>query len=221
MELTRDIIKIQMVTQGFLPNYPYHLISDNEMCDAFIQYPSDENMTDDEKWEAFMSSDQVTWFKYYYDMPDISSLPETAPDTRPKKDGPGEEPIPYRDREPNQRDLLAAYRHLVEQIASIIQSFKNSPSDTRVLPQWIYSYMIGSTINSKSSAYDRHDLLNYAGESNIEDELTPLTYWRCFVQSYEWVTKTATSDPAYRNPTIFGEPHVMKSFWVDAANIKR
>lgn len=36
MSLVHDIIKIQLVREGYLPNYPYHLISDEEMCDAFL-----------------------------------------------------------------------------------------------------------------------------------------------------------------------------------------
>ncbi len=31
-----DIIKMKYVRIGYLPNYPYHLISDIEMCDAFL-----------------------------------------------------------------------------------------------------------------------------------------------------------------------------------------
>ena len=31
-----DLIKIKLVDEGYLPNIPYHLISDAEMCNAFI-----------------------------------------------------------------------------------------------------------------------------------------------------------------------------------------
>lgn len=34
--LIHDIIKIHYSDMGYLPGYPYHLISDIEMCDAFI-----------------------------------------------------------------------------------------------------------------------------------------------------------------------------------------
>ena len=36
MSFVHDIIKRQYVYEGYLPNYPYHLISDKEMFDAFI-----------------------------------------------------------------------------------------------------------------------------------------------------------------------------------------
>lgn len=31
-----DIIKIQYINEGYLPNYPYHMITDREMFDAFL-----------------------------------------------------------------------------------------------------------------------------------------------------------------------------------------
>ena len=38
-----DIIKIKLSREGYLPDYPYHLISDEEMFDAFFPYKYDEN----------------------------------------------------------------------------------------------------------------------------------------------------------------------------------
>lgn len=40
--LSTDLIKIKLVDLGYLKDYPYHLISDEEMCDAFISPNSDE-----------------------------------------------------------------------------------------------------------------------------------------------------------------------------------
>lgn len=37
MSMMHDTIKVNLIQQGYLPNYPYHLISDEEMCDAFIK----------------------------------------------------------------------------------------------------------------------------------------------------------------------------------------
>lgn len=36
MSLINDLIKIKYVREGYLPNWPYHLISYQEMCDAFL-----------------------------------------------------------------------------------------------------------------------------------------------------------------------------------------
>lgn len=37
MSMMHDTIKVNLIQQGYLQNYPYHLISDEEMCDAFIK----------------------------------------------------------------------------------------------------------------------------------------------------------------------------------------
>ena len=43
MSLVNDIIKIKFIESGYLPDYPYHLISDNEMLDAFISPSENSN----------------------------------------------------------------------------------------------------------------------------------------------------------------------------------
>ena len=35
-KLIHNLIKLKYSKEGYLPNYPYHLISDTEMCDAFL-----------------------------------------------------------------------------------------------------------------------------------------------------------------------------------------
>ena len=34
--IIHDVIKMNYIRMGYLPDYPYHLISDKEMCDAFL-----------------------------------------------------------------------------------------------------------------------------------------------------------------------------------------
>ena len=67
MSFVHDVIKIMYVGEGYLPNYPTHLTSDNEMVDAFLKiaYP-----VTDEVWEAFMEDDTVSFFKDTYPCPD-------------------------------------------------------------------------------------------------------------------------------------------------------
>lgn len=57
-KLIHNIIKIKYVNEGYLPNYPYHLISDAEMCDAFI------------------SDDGTGFFFDFYQLPDDSLYDE-------------------------------------------------------------------------------------------------------------------------------------------------
>lgn len=42
--IVHDLIKIKMSRLGYLPNYPPHLISDAEMCDAFLGYYDDSSI---------------------------------------------------------------------------------------------------------------------------------------------------------------------------------
>lgn len=39
--ITHDIIKIKLSREGYLPDYPPHLISEEEMCNAFLPYNYD------------------------------------------------------------------------------------------------------------------------------------------------------------------------------------
>lgn len=66
MSLNTDIVKIQMVKEGYLPNYPPHMISDDEMCDAFL--PLDYPITDTE-WNLFMNDSRLSMFKDKYELP--------------------------------------------------------------------------------------------------------------------------------------------------------
>lgn len=43
MSLVHDVVKMKLVRSGYLPNYPYHMISDREMCDAFLQVADSDN----------------------------------------------------------------------------------------------------------------------------------------------------------------------------------
>lgn len=40
--LSYNIIKIRLSDEGYLPDYPPHLISDEEMCEAFLQKPTNK-----------------------------------------------------------------------------------------------------------------------------------------------------------------------------------
>ena len=56
--LSYDIIKIHLSDEGYLPDYPPHLISDEEMCEAFLQRPT--NTREDENFLEFQ------YFNDYY-----------------------------------------------------------------------------------------------------------------------------------------------------------
>lgn len=182
--LVHDIIKIKLIAAGYLPNYPYHLISDGEMCDAFMDIKSKSG--------------------YFYQAYPL--LHES---------------------------LSAAYALLESAIYYHIEQFKLSKDDTCVFPDWVYSYMLGSVISVNSEPLDIHDLISPLNVDNIDDVFTPEASIACYTVSRNWLQQTqrptTVSIPSdsiistlgfdddtlhafdLRPPTMFGEPHIIKS----------
>lgn len=168
--LIHDIIKTVYVKQGYLPDFPYHLISDEELFDAFLY--NDDN-----------------YFSANY-------------------------PCPV--------GLEAQYQELVDAMTYHITQYKvaqtsSSAESTYALPDWIYSYMIGATVGPASNEADRHDLFVLLGLDNLEDEFTPEIYTRIYNISQKWTFKLQSPERAHRPPTMFGEPHVIKSLRLNNA----
>lgn len=70
MSLIHDVIKIKLSKEGYLPNYPPGLISDEEMCQAFLTYSDSEDK--DAAWEEFQESSDACMFSEYYPLLDDS-----------------------------------------------------------------------------------------------------------------------------------------------------
>ena len=164
MSLIHDCIKIQYIREGYLPNWPYHLISDEEMCDAFLEQTEDG-------------------CSGYF----VDNYPLVA-DT-----------------------LITEYNTLVTAIFEELTKLKNSTDSDYILPNWIYSYMLGNVVSVNSDILDIHDLLVLLQVDNIDDIFTPLASELCFKISKSWLSKLSGDDIEDRPPTCFGEPHVIKS----------
>lgn len=167
--LTHNIIKMQLVKYGYLPNHPYHLISDIEMCDAFMNN---------------------TGCSYFYD-------------TYPCVD----------------ESLRLEYDALVAAIQYHIGQLKSSSDDTYRLPDWVYSYMLGTVIGPKSDILDIHDMLVLMNLDNLDDIFTLTASKECLRTSTSWLRKLPPSKLDHRPPTLFGEPHVLKSLRLQSLNI--
>ncbi len=177
-----DLVKINLVNEGYLPNYPYHLISDNEMC------------------EAFLSKNKTGYFFDAYPC----LVPEYSGDNK-------------------------AYGELERSIRYHISCLKQSTDSEYTLPDWVYSYMLGKTISIFSDKLDIHDLICPMGVDNIDDEFTADASRRCFEESNKWLKQTHVNcddkeqyvmfesmKTNLRPPTMFGEPHVIKSVRINA-----
>ena len=70
MSIIYDIAKINYSREGYLPDYPYHMISDREMFDAFINnddnYFADNYPCPDERWQD-VYDDILTKIRYHID----------------------------------------------------------------------------------------------------------------------------------------------------------
>lgn len=179
MENFKDInTKILLVREGYLSNYPYHMIAKDEMCNAFL------SLTEDGQG------------MFYYMYPLIDETLSEQYDT-----------------------LVSAIKYHLQNYISV---------EDYILPDWVYSYMLGSTISSVSNKRDIHDLLVLLNLDNIDDVFTAQAALSCYEISKKWIEKlqnvttvtynnTQISD---RPPTIFGEPHVIKSLRLMQVDIK-
>lgn len=167
--LIHDVIKIKYSREGFLPEYPYHLISDEEMI------------------EAFLNEDKECFFYDRY-----PCIEET---------------------------LHQYYDPLVEQIKYHLDQYLSSFEKGKRLPNWVYSYMIGSTIGPQSHPYDIHDLLVLMNLDNLEDELRVPAYIEMYKVSQKYTQKLTDTEKLHRPPTIFGEPHVLKILRLEQTEI--
>ncbi len=200
-----DIIKMKFVREGYLMNWPYHLLSDEEMCDAFLTYPWYDYRTDDEKladvtldadevWSRFLKGTELCYFRDMYPL-HVENHCGTGPEIIEE----------------------SKYRELVEAIAYHINVLKTSHNDIRLLPDWIYSYMLGSTLGPYSSQLDLHSMFVMMDTDNDFDECLPECTEACYNISKEWLKKIPDLD--HRPPTMFGEPHVIKYLRLEEADL--
>lgn len=156
MNLTHDSIKIKYINEGYLPNFPYHMISDEEMC------------------KAFMNTEEKSGYFY---------------DNYPLLDD----------------SLKDEYDELVRCINSELNKLIELNDEDYEMPDWVYSYMLGSVVSINSDTLDIHDMLVMMGIDNIDDEFTSEAEKECLKYSNNWVSRYDD-----RPPTMFGEPHVIK-----------
>jgi len=160
-----DIIKVDYVNQGYLPNYPYHLITDKEMFDAFL-------------------SDDGYFADNYPCLDDSLS------------------------------EQYAAFRQ------DIVSRINDYLENSTAIPSWIYSYMLGASISVNSDVRDLRDLYTLTGleYTSAVPEFTAELSAECYAISSAWLKKQTAAD-AQRTPTLFGEPHVIKSLRLSGVDI--
>lgn len=191
MSLIHDIIKIKYSKLGYLPGYPYHLISDKEMFNAFI------NLTD--------SEDDVDRF-----FDDNYPNPFTTQDLLYKKLNPQGDVV-------SEVSLSGEYEKLKAYIIKVIKTYLQyqgtESASLYTIPDWIYAYMLGEVVYNNSEYLDIYDTLALLGASNNDNRFTNKACALCYATSLKYIS-TLTS--GIRPPTVFGEPHVIKQLRLEA-----
>ena len=186
MRFVHNIIKIHYIKEGYLPNYPYHLISDEEMCQAFLPF----DISSEGEWNLCPKDSKLSYFYDNY---------------------------------PLLKDSLSeAYEELLKALLGHIKFLLEDKTETYIMPNWVYSYMLGIPLSVNSDKLDIHDMLVSMGIDNIDDEFTSEASQLCYNYSQRWLRKMSQdrrlegpnnadkSEYILRPLTMFGESHVLK-----------
>lgn len=184
---THDVIKMRYSEEGYLPDYPPHLISDEEMFNAFIPMGGDN-----EYFHMDDKNDKITF--------NVEDWSRYESDTNPSY---------FKDNYPNVGEAnLFTYKAFVADMVYHISKYISDNSYS--VPSWVYSYMLGETIGVNSPKEDIHDLLVMLLCDNIDDEFTPEAATKCVDISTRRINTTGISKADHRPITLFGEPFIIK-----------
>ena len=228
-----DVIKINYAKEGYLMNYPYHLISDSEMFDAFMCYRLEVPESEASKviqgnyslWESPKAYVSLYHLKSYEVIDDSDSHLLILEGNKDKLETFNQlsglclecylSPDCYFSvNYPMLADSLKdEYLNLVEAINYHINTYLESAltADVIAIPDWVYSYMLGAVISVNSSQQDIHDMLVLLSLDNLDDEFNESILQSCLEISSKWISKLPPAKKVMRPPTMFGEPHVIKS----------
>jgi len=198
--LVHDILKIKYVQLGYIKkNYPYHLISDEEMFNAFIDLGNEDFNN-----KTTLIDPQVRFFDMYYPNPFA------------------EEDIIYKKLNSKgevveEISLSGEYTKLKNYIISSINDYLTyygtANEDKHLVPDWVYTYMLGEVVYQQSDYLDIFDTLALLDCSNIDNEFTQSACVKCYTVSSSYISTLTTG---IRPPTVFGEPHVIKNLRMES-----
>lgn len=157
--MIHDIIKIKYVQLGFIQkNYPYHLISDEEMFYAFIDLNNGftSNLVDPD----------AHFFDMYYPNP-FAENPN------------------YEDYVKIYDNLKSA---IVGYINDYLNYRESADADEHKIPDWVYTYMLGEVVYKQSDYLDIQDTLSLLGCSNIDNEFTTDACIACYNTSKKYIS---------------------------------
>ena len=201
-----DILKIQYVRLGYAKkNYPYHLISDEEMFNTFIDLGTG--------FTSNFFDPNIRFFDIMYPNPFAEEDYIFQ-----KKDSKGNiiSEISLNDVYNALKDNIKFYISDYLKYYGTPEASKMDYSTQRLahqIPDWVYSYMLGEVVYQSSEYLDIYDTLALLGCSNNDNEFTREACAACYKISSDYISTLAKGS---RAPTIFGEPHVIKSLRIGA-----
>ena len=199
MTLIHDIIKIKYSNLGYLPGYPYHMISDKEMFDAFI----------DLSVEEYSDEDEIPSGEYFFE------------DNYPNPFA-GDNDLTYKQlnregKAVTEVDLSSEYKKLRKYIVKVINAYltyhNTELAANYTIPYWVYTYMLGEVVYNNSEYQDIYDTLALLGANNIDNQFTNKSCALCYATSYKYISKKTLGN---RPLSVFGEPHVIKQLRLEA-----
>lgn len=200
MSLIHDIIKLNYSRLGYLPNYPYHLISDREMFEAFIDLSyEDESSSSISSDDSSQDAPENSTVERFFD--DMYPNPFLGEENDLYVEGAGGIKIRLRS------EYCRLKQYIVTTINAYLEHCDGGDADLYTIPDWIYTYMLGEVIYNDSEYRDIYDLLQLLHANNIDNELTAEICKQCYLVSTRYIS-TLTAN--IRPPTVFGEPHVIK-----------
>lgn len=152
--LIEDLVKIKYSEEGYLPNIPPHLISNREMCEAFIL-------------------NDINFFTMTY--PLKNSLLTNEYDS-----------------------LINTMKYHICRYVSELDGWSSLE-----LPNWVWSYMVGSVINDSSGEKDKSLLIDYLGLKDLENEMNEEVEWACYSISKKWCNRIPESERIVSIDDIF------------------
>lgn len=178
--IIHDLIKIRYVNEGYLPNWPYHMIADDEMCDAFIRLEQDINNKGLPDGPYYYKG---YFFLMYPLLNQCLNSDHTAfkcSDTCTgcyKCDSCGNCTGSYtckcckscRTCKKCDASSPMAYSDLVKAIHYHVNAFKHRKYPDFKIPDWVLSYMLGSVVSVLSPTLDIHDIIEPLNVDNVDD----------------------------------------------------
>ena len=192
---------MKLIDNGYLPNYPYHLISDEEMVNAFL---GRKLVSAEDEPIAY---DLTGFFiDNYPAVPNPTSLVTTVSQSY---------------------DNLILSIYCILQLYLLYKA-KNIIYE---IPDWVYSYMLGAVISVNSDKKDIHDVIKPLGVDNIDDDFDFDCEAACNAESLKWLRQSnqvATMPIPYEfehddetGRVSFIEDYLANTYFLDGTSTRR